>query len=77
MRIYPGISSVSYFAALAGYSYQDAAVLSIHGHGAETEWIGNLTETIRFSKKTFFADVRKRGCAKTRQTVTEISFTEL
>ena len=36
VRIYPGISSVSYFAALTGYSYQDAAVLSIHGHGAET-----------------------------------------
>lgn len=53
VRIYPGISSVSYFAALTGYSYQDAAVLSIHGHGVETEWIGNLTETIRFSKKTF------------------------
>lgn len=66
MRIYPGISSVSYFAALTGYSYQDAAVLSIHGHGAETEWIGNLTETIRFSKKTFLLmsgkeDVQKLG----------------
>lgn len=66
MRIYPGISSVSYFAALTGYSYQDAAVLSIHGHGAETEWIGNLTETIRFSAKTFLLmsgkeDVQKLG----------------
>ena len=53
VRIYPGISSVSYLAALTGYSYQDAAVLSIHGHGADSEWIGNLTETIRFSAKTF------------------------
>ena len=66
VRIYPGISSVSYFAALTGYSYQDAAVLSIHGHGVETEWIGNLTETIRFSKKTFLLmsgkeDVQKLG----------------
>ena len=66
VRIYPGISSVSYFAALTGYSYQDAAVLSIHGHGAETEWIGNLTETIRFSAKTFLLmsgkeDVQKLG----------------
>lgn len=48
------------------YSYQDAAVLSIHGHGVETEWIGNLTETIRFSKKTFLLmsgkeDVQKLG----------------
>ena len=55
-----------YFAALTGYSYQDAAVLSIHGHGAETEWIGNLTETIRFSAKTFLLmsgkeDVQKLG----------------
>ena len=66
VRIYPGISSVSYFAALTGYSYQDAAVLSIHGHGVETEWIGNLTETIRFSAKTFLLmsgkeDVQKLG----------------
>ena len=66
VRIYPGISSVSYFAALTGYSYQDAAILSIHGHGVETEWIGNLTETIRFSKKTFLLmsgkeDVQKLG----------------
>ena len=66
VRIYPGISSVSYFAALTGYSYQDAAVLSIHGHGADSEWIGNLTETIRFSEKTFLLmsgkeDVQKLG----------------
>ena len=66
VRIYPGISSVSYLAALTGYSYQDAAVLSIHGHGADSEWIGNLTETIRFSAKTFLLmsgkeDVQKLG----------------
>ena len=66
VRIYPGISSVSYLAALTGDSYQDAAILSIHGHGADSEWIGNLTETIRFSEKTFLLmsgkeDVQKLG----------------
>lgn len=57
---------MSYFAALTGDSYQDAAILSIHGHGADSEWIGNLTETIRFSAKTFLLmsgkeDVQKLG----------------
>ena len=64
VRIYPGISSVSYLAALTGYSYQDAAVLSIHGHGADSEWIGNLTETIRFSAKTFLLMSRKEDVQK-------------
>lgn len=53
VHIYPGISSVSYFAAKTGYSYQDAAILSIHGHGTDTAWIGKLMETIHFSAKTF------------------------
>ena len=66
VRIYPGISSVAYLAASTGYSYQDAAILSIHGHGAGDTWIGKLTETIRFSEKTFLLmsgkdDVRKLG----------------
>ena len=66
VRIYPGISSVSYLAARTGYSYQDAAILSIHGHGTERAWIGNLVETIRFSKKTFLLvsgkeDVKQLG----------------
>ena len=66
IQIYPGISSVSYFAAKTGYSYQDAAVLSIHGHTQEEAWTGNLIEKIRYSEKTFLlmsgkADVQKLG----------------
>ena len=66
VRIYPGISSVAYFAAMTGYSYQDAAVFSIHGHGEDRTWTGKLLETIRFSEKTFLLmsgkeDVQKLG----------------
>ena len=46
VRICPGISSVSYFAARTGYSYQDAAVTSIHGHGEDDLWKAKLAETI-------------------------------
>lgn len=53
VRICPGISSVSYFAARTGYSYQDAAVTSIHGHGEDDLWKAKLAETIRFFGKTF------------------------
>ena len=66
VQIYPGISSVSYFAAKTGYSYQDASILSIHGHGKEETWTGDLIEKIRYSEKTFLlmsgkADVQKLG----------------
>lgn len=35
LRIFPGISSLSYLCARAGMSWQDARILSIHGRGAD------------------------------------------
>ncbi len=62
VEILPGISSVSYMAAKLGESYDDAAIVSIHGrnslHNIET-----LVERIRNNRKTFalmsgYEDVR-------------------
>ncbi len=47
VKICPGISSVSYLAARLGTSWQDAAILSIHGRTA------NVAEAVRGSRKTF------------------------
>ena len=48
VQILPGISSVSYLAAKAGVSYQDAKILSMHG-----KKLYNLARTVRYEKKTF------------------------
>ena len=48
VRILPGISSVSYLSACIGESYQDAAILSIHG-----KKLHNLAGRIKTSPKTF------------------------
>lgn len=48
VRILPGISSVSYFAACIGESYQDAGLYSMHG-----KRIPNLAGKIRRGQKTF------------------------
>lgn len=52
IRILPGISSVSYMSALCGESYDDAAIVSIHGHNSPED-INDLTEKIRYNRKTF------------------------
>ncbi len=44
---YPGISSISYFAARLSISWQDGKLISIHGRKA------NVLETIRTNRKTF------------------------
>lgn len=48
VRIMPGISSVAYFAACIGESYQDAVICSMHGKA-----LPNLAGIIRREKKTF------------------------
>lgn len=57
IKSYPGISSVAYFAAKLGVSYQDAVLSSIHGRAA------NVALTVARNEKSFFllsgrADVR-------------------
>ena len=65
-RIYPGISCVSYLAARAGCSWQDAAIVSMHGRSAQTAWRAELLEAVRRREKTFVLtsgvkDVRALG----------------
>lgn len=47
VRICPGISSISYLAAKAGMSWQDAKIVSIHGRDA------NVTAEVRRESKIF------------------------
>ena len=47
VKIYPGISCVSYLAAKLGCSWQDAAIISIHGRTA------NIPEAVRTNGRTF------------------------
>ncbi len=52
VSIIPGVSSVSYLAAVTGESYDDAAVASIHGKSSE-EVYRRLSDTIAENHKTF------------------------
>lgn len=52
LRVLPGISSVSYLAAKCLVSYEDAAILSLHGK-EDVHNIHALIETVRYHKKTF------------------------
>lgn len=66
IKIYPGISSVSYLSAACGVSWQDAAIISTHSRGSAEDWRAEVMETIRFHKKTFLLmasveDVRNLG----------------
>lgn len=53
IQIYPGISSVSYFAAACKESWQDASVLSIHGKENREEWEAEVLAAVRYQKKVF------------------------
>ncbi|MCR5608000.1 MAG: precorrin-6A reductase [Lachnospiraceae bacterium] len=48
IKVYPGISSISYMAAKVGESYFDAAIYSMHG-----KELNNLANKIRSNKKIF------------------------
>lgn len=63
IRILPGISSVSYLASCIGESYQDAAIMSMHG-----KLLPDLAGRIQENEKTFLfmsgvKDMRKLGTA--------------
>ena len=65
IRILPGISSVSYFAARLGESYDDAVLKSLHGRNSEPA-IHELIQNIRYNRKTFVllsgtADINSLG----------------
>lgn len=65
IRILPGISSVSYLASCIGESYQDAAIMSMHG-----KLLPDLSRRIQENKKTFLfmsgvKDMRKLGTTLT------------
>lgn len=53
VAIYPGISSLSYFAAKIGISWQDASVLSLHGRNQDKKWYSEVLESIKTNRKTF------------------------
>ena len=66
VTVYPGISSVSYLAALTGNAWQASAVISVHGHGADDMWKEKLIASIRHNKSTYLLvsgaeDVRMLG----------------
>ncbi len=53
LKICPGISSMSYFCAKLGISWQDAGIISLHGVSSE-EWRPALLDCVRTHEKTFF-----------------------
>ncbi len=52
VRVLPGISSVSYLAAKAGVSWQDAAIVSLHGR-EEPGWRARVLHSVRSHQETF------------------------
>ena len=65
IKIYPGISSVSYLSAACGESWEDGIIISTHGRTQE-DWRSEAIETVRYHKKVFLlmanvANVRKLG----------------
>lgn len=66
IKIYPGISSVSYLAAKVGISWHDASLLSIHGRTGKQGWESQLLTSVTYHEKTFLlvsdaADIKKCG----------------
>lgn len=65
IKIYPGISSVSYLSAACGESWEDGIIISTHGRTQE-DWRSEVMEAVRYHKKVFLlmanvANVRKLG----------------
>ena len=78
--VYPGISSVSYLAALTGNAWQEAALISVHGHGADDMWKGRLIDSIRHNKSTYLLvsraeDVRMLGMIREKAGLEKCSIT--
>lgn len=66
IKVYPGISSVSYLAAAVGETWQDAKILSIHGRKDKQVWRAQLLDAVTCHARTFLLvsgveDVREVG----------------
>lgn len=76
LEVVPGISSIVYLAAKLHESWEDAAILSIHGKGEMKNWGAEVLEAVRYHKKTFILVsgaehiaelgrlLQKRGCGE-------------
>lgn len=53
VRLYAGITSVSYLAAAAGESWEDAKILSIHGRKDVLRWRAELVDLVMYHPKTY------------------------
>lgn len=71
LRILPGISSVAYLSACIGESYQDAAVVSMHG-----KKLCNLANKIKYSPKTFLLTSGVQDVNQLGKQLTEAGLTE-
>ena len=52
VKILPGISSIAYLAARIGKSYENAKLMSIHGHNTDEDLLA-LAEEVRFSAEVY------------------------
>lgn len=53
VEVIPGISSVVYLAAKLHESWEDAAIISVHGKGEMKNWGMEVLEAVRYHQKTF------------------------
>ena len=53
VRIYPGISSVSYLSSKTGIPWSEAEIFSIHGKGKPDKWSGQLYDKVLHNERTF------------------------
>ncbi|MCI5568797.1 MAG: precorrin-6A reductase [Lachnospiraceae bacterium] len=53
VKIYPGISSISYLAARFGMGWEDAFIFSTHGKGESSLWIRSFLQAVNIHKKVF------------------------
>ncbi len=65
VQVLPGISSIQYLAAKLGLSWQNAAIISMHGV-PESEWLPALESYVKSGRAVFFltsgaADIRRIG----------------
>lgn len=71
IKIYPGVSSLSYFAGRLHMSWQDVKIVSLHGQKAD------ILQAVRENKKTFFLlsgaeDVREIGQVLAEQSIAQV-----
>ncbi len=75
VRVLPGISSVSYLAAAAGVSWDDATIISLHGK-EDVSWKSRVLSAVRYHQKTFLL---LSGASQLRQVarlLSEFSFSQ-